>query len=204
VVSSIAAVLLAKAQRRPELFTSHSQQLSDLRDELCDISDALSAIGVQVPLTVLIQCDVQTYESWHKLAGDQSWIRGTFSVEPFVETMHSVVDIIDMSHYARLLTDAASTHASKYKLKTLENSAYLETIAERLKGEKNELTRSMVRRVLTTFSEGSLLTVGDAVGQSAVFNALRRWIDEDVAAKASMNTGTSDAKETGTSSEGKE
>ncbi|MFM0179034.1 hypothetical protein PQR52_11240 [Paraburkholderia aspalathi] len=199
-VSPIAAVLLATAIGTPDGGQNSVSQLDKLRDELCDLLDALSAIGVQVPLTVVVHCEKPSYDAWHRLAGDQNWIRGTFFVEPFTEEVFAQVGIEGATHYATLLTDVEATHASKYLLRTLTNEDYLAIVKGRLGAEESSWTRNLASYVLNAFDEGGILKAGDAVGQRKVQNALRRWLNDEVVARARV--ADSDGPETGSTSIG--
>jgi hypothetical protein len=182
-ISPIAATLLATANMAPVDEQNSSGQLNALRDELCDLLDALSSIGLQVPLTVVVGCDESTYAAWHRVAGDQSWIRGSFFIEPFATSEFSGVAIEGGRHYAALLTDVEGAHASKYRLDSLTNEDYLRLVKSRLEKEESS-TRSLAEYVLGAFETGGVGEGNDLVGQRTVQDALRRWLDQEVVSKA--------------------
>ncbi|MFP3588526.1 hypothetical protein SCB29_33565 [Paraburkholderia sp. SIMBA_055] len=185
-ISPIAAVLLATATMSPLNGSGSARYVDTLRDELCDLLDALSAFGIQVPLTVIVSCGASTYADWHRLAGDQNWIRGSFSIEPFSSEAFAGVSIAGSREYATLLTDVGGAHASKYRLERLTNEHYLRMVTERIPNE-DALTRSLAEHVLDAFDAFDAEDVINEplrVGQRGVQDALLRWLDQEVVSRA--------------------
>jgi hypothetical protein len=186
-ISPIAAVLLATATVAPVDEQNSTGQLNALRDELCDLMDALSSIGLQIPLTLVVSCEESTYAAWHRLAGDQNWIRGSFFIEPFSNEAFEGVAIDGGRDYAALLTDVEGTHASKYRLVRLTNEHYLGLVRGRLETEEPS-ARSLAEYVLDAFESDSTVNANEPVGQRTVQDALRRWLEQEVVSKAMAST----------------
>jgi hypothetical protein len=178
VVSPIAAVIVATAT------TIGSNDLS------CDLLDSLSGIGLNLPLSLLVECDSQNYLHWHKLAGDQDWIRGTYCVEPLG------VDDESSQVMSAMLTDAAAAYVHPYSLVTISDQRYAEIVSARLSDEKNEAVRVLARFLLNALSEEGLMRAGDAVGKNRMERAVARWMNEEVIARA---LGSADTSEQSTS-----
>jgi len=51
-----------------------------LREFLLDIKGSLSAIGLELPIIAVFEKLDNFYGFWHKIAGDQDWHRGDFSI----------------------------------------------------------------------------------------------------------------------------
>ncbi|SEB61563.1 hypothetical protein SAMN02787142_0040 [Burkholderia sp. WP9] len=183
-ISPIAAVLQAVGTVAPAEGESGIQKRDALRDEICDLLDALSSFGMQVPLTLIVSCDEANYDAWHKLAGDQDWIRGTFFIEPFTPAAFRSVGIADAAQYARMLTDVEAAHVSNYKLRTLTDADYLDIVNKRLQTEKSNSTRVLGGYIVESLSETGLLRAGEPVGQGRVERAVNRWVAHEVLPRA--------------------
>ncbi|CAE6869971.1 hypothetical protein R69746_08342 [Paraburkholderia aspalathi] len=173
----------------------YEQNLSLLRDELCDLWDALSAYGHQTPLTLLVECDELNYPQWHEMAGNQDWLRGAFSIQPFTQGRFGRANIVDAETLISLLTDATAIHVHAYKLKSLTDQEYLEAIARRVEEEPERavLTRQLGSRVLRAYDEGGILRAGDPIGTTVAQRGASQWLRYDVVAHAErLLTSTSD------------
>lgn len=190
VVSPIAAVIVATATTIGSNDLSEQEPRDRLRDEMCDLLDSLSGTGLNLPLSLLVECDSQNYLHWHKLAGDQDWIRGTYCVEPLG------VDDESSQVMSAMLTDAAAAYVHPYSLVTISDQRYAEIVSARLSDEKNEAVRVLARFLLNALSEEGLMRAGDAVGKNRMERAVARWMNEEVIARA---LGFADTSEQGTS-----
>ena len=184
VISPIGAVLIATATTEKDNDLSDTHGRESLRDELCDLLDALSATGLQLPLTLLVRCSDETYSTWHKLAGDQDWIRGTFCLEPFDGRYSASSGISDIDQFASMLTDDIATHVHTYRLMTISDEQYAETVRERLSEEKSPPVRVLASYLLSALSKAGVMLAGDPVGQTPSGAAVARWIEDEVMLKA--------------------
>lgn len=202
IISPVSAVLLAEGNAAPNTSDTGVQQKEALRDELCDLLDALSSLGIQVPLTLVVSCEEAAYEAWHRLAGEQSWIRGTFFLEPFTEAAFRNVGVLDAGQYAKMLTDIEATHVSNYRLETISDTRYLELVSARLKDEKNASVRVLAGYVIDAFKESGTMRAGDRVGQGRVDRAVVRWMNQEVLSRAVQAVPDSSTSPTNSTSSG--
>jgi len=198
-VSTIMVVVVAVSKEAGLNAIDDRAACAALRDELCDLVDALSAYGVQIPLTLLVQCEANTYPHWHALAGDQDWLRGTFSIQPFERDRYQGAGITEAEALTSLLTDATALHINPYMLHTLSDGQYLETITRRVAEEtaRMPMTRQLGQRILAAYEEGGVLSAGDPLGMSISQRGVSRWLRYDVIGQAEaalMPTVDSDKK----------
>lgn len=182
-ISPIAATIIATsvADVGDDLSDVHLRDA--LRDELCDQIDALSAIGLQLPLTLVVRCNDDVYASWHRLAGDQNWIRGTFCVEPIDEKHAALTGIAGVDQFVSMLTDAQASYANTYRLTDVPDERYTEMVRERVSEERNASVRVLAGYILDAIEETGVMRVGDAVGTTPVGAAVTRWMQQEVSTR---------------------
>ncbi|MGF6770542.1 hypothetical protein P3T18_003021 [Paraburkholderia sp. GAS199] len=174
------------------------QKLGMLRDELCDLGDALSAYGHQTPLTLLVECDESSYPKWHEMAGNQDWLRGAFSIQPFTTDRFGGAKIADAETLTSLLTDATAMHVHPYKLRNLTDREYLEAVALRVEEEPERaaLTRRLGLRVLKAYDEGGM-RAGDPLGTTVAQRGVSEWLRYDVVTPAEQLLTSASNNQTG-------
>lgn len=185
-VSPVMNVVDATA-KTPEPDTVDSvNEAASLRDELCDLVDCLSSAGNTSPLTVVVRCDALTFAHWHRLAGDQDWLRGTFSIHPYESTRYGAAGFSDASLFMSFVTDSSADTVSQYTLRSLSELDYLDFVRMRIKEEVKESTL-MYRLgtcVLEAYGEQGIGVAGQPLGQSRAARGVRRWLHYDVIAQA--------------------
>lgn len=184
-ISPIAATIIGTAVADVGGDLSDVHLRDALRDEVCDLVDALSAMGLQVPVTLVVRCDGNAYADWHKLAGDQNWIRGSFCVEPIDEQHSTLTGIAGADQFVSMLTDAEASYANTYRLSSVSDQRYTEMIRERISGERNESVRVLAGYILDGIADSGVMRAGDPVGKNHVGAAVTRWIEQEVSAKIS-------------------
>ncbi|MCI0150313.1 hypothetical protein KNO81_31060 [Paraburkholderia sediminicola] len=184
-VSPIAATIIATAVADDGDGLSDVHLRDALRDEVCDLVDALSAMGLQVPLTLVVRCDGNAYADWHKLAGDQNWIRGTFCVEPIDEKHSTLSGIAGADQFVSMLTDAEASYANTYRLTNVSDQRFTEMIRERVSGERNASVRVLAGYILDAISDAGVMRAGDPIGQNRVGAGVTRWMEQEVSTKIS-------------------
>ncbi|WP_334011497.1 hypothetical protein [Burkholderia cepacia] len=182
-ISPIAATIVATAVADVGDDLADVQLRDALRDELCDLIDALSALGLQLPLTLVVRCNENAYAAWHKLAGDQNWIRGTFCLEPIDEKHAALSGIAGADQFVSMLTDAEASYANTYRLTNVSDERFTEMIQERISGERNASVRVLAGYILDAISDTGVMRAGDPVGQNRVGAAVTRWMQQEVSAK---------------------
>jgi hypothetical protein len=200
-ISPIMIVVYARSIGGKIAVEQYEQNLGLLRDELCDLWDALSAYGHQTPLTLLVECDELNYPQWHETAGNQDWLRGAFSIQPFTQRRFGRANIVDAETLTSLLTDATAMHVHAYKLQSLTNQEYLEAISRRVEEEPERatLTRQLGSRVLKAYEEGGILRAGDPLGMPVAQRAVSQWLRYDVVAPAERLLTSASDDQTGSS-----
>ncbi|SEC94786.1 hypothetical protein SAMN02787142_2236 [Burkholderia sp. WP9] len=185
-VSPIMIVVHARSIEGKIAVEQYEHNLSLLRDELCDLCDALSAYGYQTPLTLLVECDELNYPQWHEMAGNQDSLRGAFSIQPFTKSRFARANIVDAETLTSLLIDATAIHVHAYKLKSLTDREYLESVARRVEEEPDRavLTRQLGLRVLKAYNEDGILRAGGPIGTTVAQRGASEWLRYDVVAPA--------------------
>ncbi|WP_028205213.1 hypothetical protein [Paraburkholderia nodosa] len=162
-------------------------EASMLRDEICDLVDSLSSAGITSPVTLVIRCESNMFPHWHRMAGDQDWLRGTFSIYPYEAERYTAAGFSDAGQFTSFITDSSGSDVSRYSLRSLTEEEYLEAVWARTTSEAKEdsLLYLLAKRVLAAYGEGGIAVAGQPVGQSQAKRGVARWLKEDVLSRAS-------------------
>ncbi|MDR3426108.1 hypothetical protein [Silvimonas sp.] len=190
-VTQLAAVIQSTAVSDEDNPLTSNDERDLLRDELCDISDTLSSFGLQIPLILVVQCDSARYAAWHKIAGDQDWIRGAFCIQPFDKSRLAGTGIRDIDNWVRMLTDSDGTHASSYSLKSITDAEYAEHLRTQVAREKNLLAKSLAEAIIGAIVEPEPLTVSSPIGEGPIQSVVMRWVQNNVLATSQDHTSAS-------------
>ncbi|NKJ47642.1 hypothetical protein CIC12_12990 [Burkholderia sp. SG-MS1] len=163
-------------------------EASKLRDEICDLVDSLSAAGITSPVTLVIRCGADAFAHWHRLAGDQDWLRGTFSIYPYEPERYAAAGFPDASRFTSFVTDSSGGNVTRYTLRSLTEQEYLDAVWERVVSELRDdsLTYKLASRVRDAYAEVGIAVAGQPLGQSKAKRGVARWLREDVLARVSQ------------------
>jgi len=199
-VSPVMNVVDATAKPLGQDTVDNVGEAAALRDEVCDLIDCLSSAGNTSPLTVVVRCDAATFPHWHRLAGDQDWLRGTFAIHPFEPARYVAAGFADASLFTSFVTDSSADSVSQYALRSLSEPEYLDAVRMRMKeGAKSAtLAYRLGSRVLEAYAEQGVGVAGQPLGQSKAGRGVRRWLEYDVIARANeLMVSDTPASETG-------
>jgi len=162
--------------------------LDSVRDIVCDLIDSLASAGLTSPMTLVVKTTDTTYAHWHRLAGDQNWLRGTFSILPFEPGRYESAGFTDESDLAAYLSDAIYQNVDEYQLETLTAADYLNGVRERASVVKDAtpLMKSLVDSTLA----GLILHDDDEVKpqekRKNILNSVMHWLNADVIRPATI------------------
>lgn len=185
-VSSVMNVVDATARALDSQTAERSGDAATLRDEVCDLVDSLLSAGNTAPLTLVIRCDAQTYPHWHRLAGDQDWLRGTFAIHPFDPSKYAGAGFADAGVFTSFISDASAQNVSQYRLRSFTEADYLDFVRARMVLEENDssLMNRLGHRVVSALEERAVAVAGQPLGQSKAKRGVQRWLEGDVIARA--------------------
>ncbi|MGU7781348.1 hypothetical protein [Burkholderia sp. PU8-34] len=186
-ISPVMNVVDATSQTIEPDAVEDSNEASMLRDEICDLVDSLSSAGITAPVTLVIRCDSRTFPHWHRLAGDQDWLRGTFAIYPYEPERYTAAGFPDAGRFTSFITDSSGSDVSQYALRSLTEQQYLQAVRVRTVSEAKEHSPMylLAKRVLAAYEEGGVAVAGQPVGQSIAKRGVARWLTEDILARAS-------------------
>lgn len=152
-----------------------------LRDILCDLTDDLAAFGLRLPLVLVVDCrDKAGFGFWHRIAGDQDWHRGAFSIMTFHAETYSGSKIEDVGALVHHIFDQNRLKTKDFKLEMVTAEKYAELLEQRLEhyldgaegvqSVDGDLYRAFIRTIVAQLRAGGMPE-----------QCVERWLDEEVA-----------------------
>jgi hypothetical protein len=181
-VSPVMSVVVANANQIAAETSDYDVHLDSVRDVVCDLIDSLASAGFTSPMTLVVKTTDTTYAHWHRLAGDQNWLRGTFSILPFESVRYKTAGFNDESDLAAYLSDAIYQNVDEYQLETLTAADYLNGVRERAAVVKDAtpLMKSLVDSTLAGLTLHDDDEVSPREQRKEIMDNVMHWLNVEV------------------------
>jgi hypothetical protein len=181
-ISSVMSVVVANANQMAADTGDDEVHLDSLRDIVCDLIDSLASAGFTSPMTLVVKTTDMTFAHWHRLAGDQNWLRGTFSILAFESVRYKPAGFNDEADLAAYLSDSIYQNVDEYQLETLTTADYLNGVRERTAVVKDgtPLLRSLVDSTLAGLVFHDDDEVSPPEQRKEIMNSVMHWLNVEV------------------------